>query len=125
MCLGRAIREEFKRHIAPFVEDSPIYGTGAAPNPFYKKRAEGLLDKHAGWKCSKTKWRYMKYPSDDLSLWASNFPMFDVLSGDVLCLAQSRFPILFFPLEIFFYGRFFSAHTGSTQWFCHNSWLCL
>ena len=50
------LREEFKRHITPFVEDSSVFGThsiksGAASIPSCRNLTEGLLDKHAGWKC--------------------------------------------------------------------------
>ena len=50
------LREEFKKHIKPFVSDISKYGTnsmksGAASNPVCRKIAGDLLDIHAGWRC--------------------------------------------------------------------------
>ena len=54
------LREEFKKHIKPFVSDISKYGThsmksGAASNPACRKIADDLLDIHAGWRCESTK----------------------------------------------------------------------
>ena len=54
------LREEFKKHIKPFVSDISKYGThtiksGAASNPACRKIAGDLLDIHAGWRCESTK----------------------------------------------------------------------
>ncbi|CAH3035005.1 unnamed protein product [Porites lobata] len=59
-------REEFKKHIRPFVSDISKYGThsmksGAASNPACRKIAGDLLDIHAGWRCESTKHRYIKH----------------------------------------------------------------
>ena len=40
--------------------------SGAASNPGCRKIASDLLDKHAGWKCSSSKLRYIKYSVEDL-----------------------------------------------------------
>ena len=60
------LREEFKKHIKPFVSDIFKYGThsmksGAASNPACRKIAGDLLDIHAGWRCESTKHRYIKH----------------------------------------------------------------
>ena len=60
------LREEFKKHIKPFVSDISKYGThsmksGAASNPECRKIAGDLLDIHAGWRCESTKHRYIKH----------------------------------------------------------------
>lgn len=60
------LREEFKKHIRPFVSDISKYGThsmksGAASNPACRKIAGDLLDIHAGWRCESTKHRYIKH----------------------------------------------------------------
>ena len=51
------IREEFKKHIRPFVDDISCLSThsikaGAASNSGCRKISGDLLDKHAGWKCA-------------------------------------------------------------------------
>ena len=60
------LREEFKKHIKPFVSDISKYGihsimSGAASNPACRKIAGDLLDIHAGWRCESTKHRYIKH----------------------------------------------------------------
>jgi len=60
------LREEFKKHIKPFVSDISKYGIhsikfGAASNAACKKIAGDLLDIHAGWRCESTKHRYIKH----------------------------------------------------------------
>ena len=60
------LREEFKKHIKPFVSDISRYSThsmksGAASNPACRKIAGDLLDIHAGWRCESTKHRYIKH----------------------------------------------------------------
>ena len=60
------LREEFKKHIKPFVRDISKYDThsiksGAASNPACRKIAGDLLDIHAGWRCESTKHRYIKH----------------------------------------------------------------
>ena len=60
------LREEFKKHIRPFVSDISKYGThsmksGATSNPACRKIAGDLLDIHAGWRCEPTKHRYIKH----------------------------------------------------------------
>ena len=57
------LREEFKKHIKPFVRDISKYGTrsiksSAASNPACRKIAGDLLDIHAGWRCESTKHGY-------------------------------------------------------------------
>ena len=55
-----SLREEFKKHVKPFVSDISKYGTlstksGAASNPAsFKKIAGNLLDINAGWRCEST-----------------------------------------------------------------------
>ena len=63
------LREEFKKHIKPFVSDISKYGThsmksGAASNPACRKIAGDLLDIHAGWRCESTKHRYCWFSHD-------------------------------------------------------------
>ena len=58
------LREEFKKHIKPFVSDISRYSThsmksGAASNPACRKIAGDLLDIHAGWRCESTKHIYL------------------------------------------------------------------
>ena len=65
------IRDEFKKHISPFVDDIASYGThiiksGTASISARRKINEELLDNHAGWKCASTKRRYIKYTAEDL-----------------------------------------------------------
>ena len=60
------LREEFKKHIKPFVSDISKYDTnsmksGAASNPACRKIAGDLLDIHAGWRCESTNHRYIKH----------------------------------------------------------------
>ena len=60
------LREEFKKHIKPFVSDISKYDThsmksGAASNPACRKTAGDLLDIHAGWRCESTNHRYIKH----------------------------------------------------------------
>ena len=60
------LREEFKKHIKPFVSDISKYGphsmkSGAASNPACRKIAGDLLDIHAGWRCKSNKHRYIKH----------------------------------------------------------------
>ena len=60
------LREDFKKHIKPFVSDISKYGThsmksGAASNPACRKIAGDLLDIHGGWRCESTKHRYIKH----------------------------------------------------------------
>ena len=62
---------EFKKLVGPFVDDISIFGThsiksGAASHPACRAINETLLDKHAGWKCPKTKKRYVKHVAEDL-----------------------------------------------------------
>ena len=62
---------EFKKLVGPFVDDISIFGThsiksGAASHPACRAINEKLLDKHAGWKCPKTKKRYVKHVAEDL-----------------------------------------------------------
>ena len=56
------LREEFKKHIKPFVRDVSKHGrhsmkSGAASNAACRKIAGDLLDIHAGWRCESTKHR--------------------------------------------------------------------
>ena len=61
-----SLREEFKKHIKPFVSDISKYGTqtmksGVALKPACRKIAGDLLGIHAGWRCESTKHRYIKH----------------------------------------------------------------
>ncbi|XP_068716123.1 integrase/recombinase xerD homolog [Montipora foliosa] len=60
------LREEFKKHIKPFVSDTSKYGThsvksGAVSNPACRKIAGDLIDIHTGWRCESTKHKYIKH----------------------------------------------------------------
>ena len=55
------MREEFKKHVKPFVSDISKYGThgmksGAASNsnPACRNIAGDFLDIHVGWRCKST-----------------------------------------------------------------------
>ena len=65
------IREEFKSHIKPFVEDLEKFSmhslkSGAASNPGCRLLDGSLIDRHAGWRCTSSKHRYVKYSDEDL-----------------------------------------------------------
>ncbi|KXJ10028.1 Integrase/recombinase xerD-like [Exaiptasia diaphana] len=58
------IREEFRKLISPFVTNINNYGahsikSGAASNPGCRSIKGDLLDKHAGWRCPSSKFRYI------------------------------------------------------------------
>ena len=60
------LKEEFKKHIKPFVSDISKYSThcmksGAASNPARWKIGGDLSDMQAGWRCESTKHRYIKH----------------------------------------------------------------
>ena len=60
------ILKEFRKLVSPFVDDVSKFGThsiksGAASHLAGRAINETLLDKHAGWKCPKTKKRYIRY----------------------------------------------------------------
>ena len=60
------LREEFQKHIKPFVSDISKYGnnsmkSGATSNPACRKIAGNLLDIYARWRCESTKHRYIKH----------------------------------------------------------------
>ena len=62
---------EFKKLVGPFADDVSIFVThsiksGAASHRACRAINETLLDKHAGWKCPKTKKRYVKHVAKDL-----------------------------------------------------------
>ena len=59
------LREEFKKHIKPFVREVSKYDThsmksGEASNPGCREIAGDLLGIHAGWRCESTKHKYIK-----------------------------------------------------------------
>ena len=65
------IREEFKRYLGQFVENINLYSThsiksGTATNPGCRNISGELLERHAGWRCTTSKQRYIKYFSNDL-----------------------------------------------------------
>ena len=65
------IREEFKSHVKPFVDDISRYSlhsikSGAASNAGCRLLNSDLLDRHAGWRCQTSKNRYIKFSSNDL-----------------------------------------------------------
>ena len=60
------LREEFKKHIRPFVSDISKCGThsmksGAASHPACRKIAGDLLDIHADWRWESTNYRYIEH----------------------------------------------------------------
>lgn len=65
------IREEFKSHVSPFVNDISKYSmhslkSGAASNPGCRSINNDLLDRHACWRCASSKNRYIKFSTNDL-----------------------------------------------------------
>ena len=63
-------REEFRKYVKPFVDDTARYGThsiksGAALNPACRNVSADMLDMHAGWKCANSKNRYIKHTVND------------------------------------------------------------
>ena len=63
-------REEFRKYVKPFVDDTARYGThsiksGAALNPACRNVPADMLDMHAGWKCANSKNRYIKHTVND------------------------------------------------------------
>ena len=65
------IRDEFRKLISPFVSDVSIYGThsirsGAASNEGIRSIDASLLDRHAGWRCPSSKFRYISFSNDQL-----------------------------------------------------------
>ena len=64
------LREQFRKHVKPFVDDIAKYGThsiksGAASNPACRSVSADLLDMHAGWRCANSKNRYIKHTVSD------------------------------------------------------------
>ena len=65
------LRQEFREHLGPFVVDIKKFGlhsikSGGASNPALRRVDSELLDRHVGWKSSKTKHRYVKYRANDI-----------------------------------------------------------
>ena len=65
------IRDEFRKHLAPFVDDINLYCThsirsGAASNAGNKDVVDKLLDRHAGWRCPSSKFRYISFSKEQL-----------------------------------------------------------
>ena len=63
-------REEFRKYVKPFVDDTARYGThsiksGAALNPACRNVSADMLGMHAGWKCANSKNRYIKHTVND------------------------------------------------------------
>ena len=59
------IRDEFRKFLKPFVLDVEAYGlhsikSGATSNLRCRSVVDGLLERHAGWKISASKYRYIK-----------------------------------------------------------------
>ena len=72
------IREEFRKHLAPFVDDINAYGTqsiksGAASNAGNKDVIDKLLDRHTGWRCPCSKFRYISFSKEQLLRIRKNF----------------------------------------------------
>ena len=64
------IRDDFKKFLKPFVSDVRAFGlhsikSGAASNPDCRSLNDRLLDRHARWKSSASKHRYIKYSPID------------------------------------------------------------
>ena len=65
------IRQEFKKYLSPLVEDIKAFSmhsikSGAASNPGCRNISNDLLDRHAGWRCQSSKYRYIQYSTNDL-----------------------------------------------------------
>ena len=65
------LRQEFREHLGPFAVDIKKFGlhsikSGGASNPALRRVDSELLDRHVGWKSSKTKHRYVKYRANDI-----------------------------------------------------------
>jgi len=65
------IRDEFRKLLSHFVDDVSMYGThsiksGAASNQEIRSISAGLLDRHAGWRCPSSKFRYIDFSDDQL-----------------------------------------------------------
>ena len=67
----KGISEEFKTHVSPFavnIQQLSMHSlkSGAASNLGCRSLDSDLIDRHAGWRCSYSKRRYIKYSKDDL-----------------------------------------------------------
>ena len=65
------LRQEFIEHLSLFVDDVKKFGlhsikSGGASNPALRNVNGELLDRHVGWKNSKSKRRYVKFRTEDL-----------------------------------------------------------
>ena len=65
------LRQEFIEHLSPFVDDVKKFGLHSikskrASNPALRNVNGELLDRHVGWKNSKSKRRYVKFRTEDL-----------------------------------------------------------
>ena len=65
------VRAEFKKFLSPLVENTDAFGlhsikSGAASNAGCRSISAELLDKHAGWKCVSSKFRYIKHSAKDM-----------------------------------------------------------
>ena len=65
------LRQEFRENLGPFVVDIKKFGLHSiksvgASNPALRRVDSELLDRHVGWKSSKTKHRYVKYRANDI-----------------------------------------------------------
>ena len=71
ICYSTAL-ESIRKFISPFVSNGKDYGThslksGGASNSGFKQLKDELMDRHAGWKNPRSKYRYMKRSSEELS----------------------------------------------------------
>ena len=65
------LRQEFIEHLSPFVDDVKKFGlhsikSGGTSNPALRNVNGELLDRHVGWKNSKSKRRYVKFRTEGL-----------------------------------------------------------
>ena len=65
------IKDEFKKFLGDFVDNIDKFDlhslkSGAASNPGCRSLSGDLIDKHAGWRSSSSKNRYIKYNKNDL-----------------------------------------------------------
>ena len=65
------LKQEFMKHLSPFIDDVKKFGlhsikSGGASNPALRNVNGVLLDRHVGWKNSKSKRRYVQFRTEDL-----------------------------------------------------------
>ena len=71
------IRDDLRSFLRPFVVDVGLFGlhsikSGAASDPACRFLGNDLIDRHAGWRNSASKYRYIKYSTQDLQTVSSS-----------------------------------------------------